>query len=106
MAEADVFLSTSRWEGMPLAVLEAMSEGLPVVATKVVGNLDVMQENVEGIFFKDDDATSALLALEKMLSNEYRLKCSDAARKSVEENYSLSKMVNETVRVYQDILIK
>lgn len=106
MAEADAFLSTSRYEGMPLAVLEAMSEGLPVVATKVVGNEDVMQDHVEGVFFKDDDAESALVALEKILSNEFRLKCSDAARKSVVENYSVSKMVNKTVKVYQDILIK
>ena len=106
MAEADAFLSTSRWEGMPLAVLEAMSEGLPVVATSVVGNVDVMKDHVEGVFFKDDDALSALLALEKILSNEFRSKCSDAARKSVIENYSVSKMVNETVQAYKDILIK
>jgi glycosyltransferase involved in cell wall biosynthesis len=106
MAEADAFLSTSRWEGMPLAVLEAMSEGLPVVATRVVGNVDVMQDHVEGVFYKDDDASSALLAFEKILSNEFRLKCSDAARKNVVENFSVSKMVNETVQVYKDILIE
>jgi glycosyltransferase involved in cell wall biosynthesis len=106
MAEADAFLSTSRWEGMPLAVLEAMSEGLPVVATRVVGNVDVMQDHVEGVFYKDDDASSALLAFEKILSNEFRLKCSDAAHKTVVENFSVSKMVNETVQVYREILIK
>jgi glycosyltransferase involved in cell wall biosynthesis len=104
MAEADAFLSTSRWEGMPLAVLEAMSEGLPVVATKVVGNNDVMQDQVEGVFFKDDDAQSALLALEKILDDEFRSKCSEAAFKTVMENYSVSKMVKETVQVYQNIL--
>ena len=51
MSESDIFLSTSRWEGMPLAVLEAMSEGLPIVATKVSGNDDVMQNGVEGVIF-------------------------------------------------------
>lgn len=106
MAEADAFLSTSRWEGMPLGILEAMSEGLPIVATRVVGNIDVMQDHVEGVFFKDDDATSALAALEKMLSNEFRKKCSIAARKSIQENYSVSKMVNKTVQVYKDILVQ
>jgi glycosyltransferase involved in cell wall biosynthesis len=104
MAEADAFLSTSRWEGMPLAVLEAMSEGLPIIATRVAGNMDVMEDNVEGVFFNDDDATDALIGIEKILSDGFRLKCSDAARKSVVDNYSVSKMVNETVRVYKDIV--
>lgn len=103
MKEADVFLTTSRWEGMPLAVLEAMSEGLPVLATKVVGNIDVMEDMVQGVFYNDDDAKSALDAIEKMIDPEFRSKCSHAAYRHVLDNYSVSKMVKETVNIYRKL---
>ena len=106
MSESDIFLSTSRWEGMPLAVLEAMSEGLPIVATKVSGNDDVMQNGVEGLFFKNNDASSAILAIEKMMNQEFRLSCSKAAHKNILKNFSVTKMVNETVYLYKTILLK
>ena len=106
MSESDIFLSTSRWEGMPLAVLEAMSEGLPLVATKVSGNDDVMQNGVEGLFFKNNDASSAILAIEKMMNQEFRLSCSKAAHKNILKNFSVTKMVNETVYLYKTILLK
>jgi glycosyltransferase involved in cell wall biosynthesis len=42
LAASDMFISSSHWEGMPIAVLEAMSAGLPVVSTAVAGLVDIM----------------------------------------------------------------
>lgn len=48
LAAADVFLLTSRWEGLPRTLLEAMAMGKAVVATQVDGVLDVIEDNVTG----------------------------------------------------------
>lgn len=45
LANADIYLSTSLWEGLPLSVLEAMSIGLPVVLSDCVGNRDLVENN-------------------------------------------------------------
>lgn len=45
LANADIYLSTSLWEGLPLSVLEAMSIGLPVILSDCVGNRDLVEDN-------------------------------------------------------------
>ena len=44
------FLSTSLYEGHPISILEAMSIGLPIVASKVTGNIDTIKDNYSGFF--------------------------------------------------------
>lgn len=51
LANADIYLSTSLWEGLPLSVLEAMSIGLPVVLSDCVGNRDLVEDN--GFLYKN-----------------------------------------------------
>lgn len=51
LANADIYLSTSLWEGLPLSVLEAMSIGLPVILSNCVGNRDLVQDN--GFLYKN-----------------------------------------------------
>jgi len=51
LANADIYLSTSLWEGLPLSVLEAMSIGLPVVLSDCVGNKDLVDNN--GFLYKN-----------------------------------------------------
>ncbi len=55
LASADVFLLTSHWEGFPLAVLEAMAAGLPVVATAVDGTPEAVEEGVTGFLAAPSD---------------------------------------------------
>ena len=45
LSNADIYLSTSLWEGLPLSVLEAMSIGLPMVLSNCVGNRDLVENN-------------------------------------------------------------
>jgi glycosyltransferase involved in cell wall biosynthesis len=51
LAGAHIYLSTSRWEGMPLAVLEAWRSGLVVIASDVVGNRDLVHDGQSGRLF-------------------------------------------------------
>lgn len=51
LANADIYLSTALWEGLPLSVLEAMSIGLPLVLSNCVGNRDLVEDN--GILYNN-----------------------------------------------------
>ncbi len=96
--QAHVFLSTSRWEGMPLAVLEAMSEGLFVLATDVVGNADVIQSGSNGYLFKTpEDATQIL----NTLTPESWKHVADRARKDAKANYSATVMAEKTFQTLE-----
>ncbi len=59
LAGAHVYLSTSRWEGMPLAVLEAWRSGLVVIASDVVGNRDLVRDGISGRLFPAGNGRAA-----------------------------------------------
>lgn len=79
---ADCFLLTSRSEGMPTVIVEALSAGLPVIATKVGGVLDVVDRRVGFLIEQDADAAAALinkLAGEKATLDNMRGACREKA---------------------------
>jgi glycosyltransferase involved in cell wall biosynthesis len=73
--QADVFVMSSRWvkgklgEGLPLAILEAGSEGLPVVSTRCCGADEVIEDNKSGLLTPLDDAAELAKAIDKVLAD-------------------------------------
>lgn len=59
LARAFGYLSTSRWEGMPLSVLEAHREGTCVIASNVIGNRDLISNGRNGMLYREGDAAAA-----------------------------------------------
>lgn len=53
LSKGDIYLSTSLWEGLPLAVLQGMSIGLPLILSNCIGNIDLVEENRNGYIFKE-----------------------------------------------------
>lgn len=100
--DSDLFLSTSRWEGMPLAVLEAMSEGLPVVATDVPGNRDLVDATVGGVY-PDDNAEAAAALIAELTADGLRQK-GQAAHNRVLQQYSVQRMADATMAIYTNAL--
>ncbi len=104
-SEADLYITTSLWEGMPLAVLEAMSYGLPVVATDVVGNNDIVKHEETGLLFTPDKPELAAEFIVKLLQDESLYKrLSENSRNAVEENYSVEAMGNKLVKLYAEVI--
>lgn len=104
LQKAHLALSTSRWEGLPLALLEAQSEGLPVVATKVIGNEDAILGDKTGFLYDIDapaEAADAILRLkdDADLWNAF----SQAAYHFVHESFGEQSMIDRTLSVYQEI---
>ncbi len=67
--QADLFLSTSLYEGHPISILEAMSIGLPIVASKVTGNVDTIKNNFSGLFYRLGDINEAVNCIKKLMNN-------------------------------------
>ena len=66
---ADVFLHTSYQEGLPVALMEAMAAGVPVVASRVRGNVDLVEDGVNGFLCAPDDAEGFALSIRKLLDD-------------------------------------
>ncbi len=71
-AQATLFLFPSRDEGMPNAVLEAMASGLPVIATKIAGNEELVLDGETGTLVPTGDASALREALQRLLADEQR----------------------------------
>ncbi len=70
LSAADILVSTSLSEGFPVSILEAMASGLPIVATKVCGIPEIVNDWVNGILTTPNDAMSVYKAVELVLDNE------------------------------------
>ncbi|MFZ0455781.1 MAG: glycosyltransferase [Ignavibacteriaceae bacterium] len=98
------YISTSRWEGMPLSILEAMSYGVPVAATNVVGNNDIVEHNKTGFLYNIDNPKEAADYIIKLSENfELWKSISEASRNKIQLNFSLEKMAAETQKIYNSI---
>ncbi len=72
VAESEVMLMTSRWEGLPLAPLEAMSLGVPVVAPAVAGIPEIVESGVDGMLVEDRDPASFAAAIRSICDDPNR----------------------------------
>ncbi len=102
MAAADALVLPSRWEGLSLVLLEAASAGLPVVATDVGGNAEVVVDQVTGFLVPPDDeeALGAAMVRIASLSAEERHEMGRRALQLVQERYSLSAVVDTWLDLY------
>jgi glycosyltransferase involved in cell wall biosynthesis len=104
MRKAEVALSTSRWEGMPLALLEAMSEGLAIVASDVVGNNDIVTHGKQGYLFPVEDTEQAVQQLIALAKDRKQLaKLAENARQDARQNYSVKTMAVKVEQVYRKL---
>jgi glycosyltransferase involved in cell wall biosynthesis len=97
---ADVYLSTSRWEGMPLALLEALSAGLPIVATKVVGNLDVVSEEV-GYLYTLNNVVDGSDGIKRVLNSGL---AGEKTKIYFKNNFSAEVMGKKVLEVYNHMI--
>jgi sugar transferase (PEP-CTERM/EpsH1 system associated) len=101
----DVFALTSRSEGMPLVVLEAWAAGVPVVATRVGGLPELIDDERIGILvdFNNEDALAR--ALGDLIADRPRARrLGEAGRDRVESRFSLGQMAAEYRRHYNELL--
>jgi glycosyltransferase involved in cell wall biosynthesis len=103
----DIYVSSSLWEGLPIAALEAMAFGVPIVATDVVGNRETVADNVTGIFVPVRNSTAMARTIRHLIENpEVRERMGQAGRKRVEEAFTPDQFLEQHQRFYCRILSK
>lgn len=101
---ATIFILPSHYEGLPTTLLEAMSCGLPVVATAVSGNLDVLDSKKNGILVPTKSPEKMARAVSSLLDDEnLRTKLGIAARKTIEEKFTWDTLSDKILRCYDYI---
>lgn len=102
LAAADVFVLPSRWEGLPMALLEAMMAGLPVVAARVEGVEDVVEPGVHGLLVPlESPAELARAILQLLGSPQERARMGKAARERVMTSYTTDRMCEQYLQLIE-----
>lgn len=101
LSAMDVFVLTSLWEGLPVSILEAMSAGLPVVATHTGGIADVIVEGETGFLVPCKDSVSMLKKILPLLEDpRLRDRIGRNARARIGEEFSTENMARITENLY------
>lgn len=105
LAEAQVFLLITNWEGFPRSILEAMRAGLPVVASDVGGNGESVVHGETGFLVPRGDAAALRDALARLLADpDLRARMGSRGRRRFEERFTLERMCEKTFAVYRDVM--
>jgi len=101
---ADLYVLSSRWEGMPNTLIEAMAYGLPVLATDVEGVGDLLRGSLSQQIFPLNDDLAAVAKLLNLISNQgLRASLGAENAKSVVANYSLESMLGRYEAMLLDV---
>lgn len=103
---ADGFVLSSAWEGLPNVVMESMAAGRPVVATRVGGVPELIEDGVNGYLVDPGNAVALAAAMKKImsLSEAERKAMGMAGREHIEANFSLERVVDQWEALYVELL--
>lgn len=100
----DIYISFARFEGLPIAVLEAMSCGIPCLLSDVVGNKDIVSHEKNGLLFNlesyDDFEAHITRLIEKP---EQREKFSIEGMQTIKSQFSIEQMCEQTFEIYKNV---
>ncbi len=102
LKEMDIFVQASRWEGLSLALLEAMALGLPVIATNTGGTAEVIQNHLSGILVQPEKPeqiaqTIALLMQDKKL----RQTLAKSAKERIKNQFTIQHTLTQLINLYE-----
>jgi len=101
--KADVFIINSRWpEPLSRAALEALSFGLPIIASNRGGNREVVKNKLNGFLVSPEKPSQIAQAIQKVLINPQSF--SQQSRKLFRQRFNRSKILNQHLKLYQSLL--
>ena len=101
LSHADVFLLPSKWEGIPMTVIEAMGTGLPVIASRVGGLPDMIGDGKEGLLI-DPTPEALAAAVSRLLSDEDLRQALGTAAVEAAQRFSVQTMARNYEMLYEE----
>lgn len=102
---SDVFVLSSRAEGLSNALLEAMVHRLPCIATTVGGNTDVIEDGVNGLLVPAGDVVGLATSLKRLIENpDLRTRLAVAGWETVGARFSIEHIADQYLKLYREIL--
>ncbi len=103
LSAMDIYMMTSSFEGLPIALLEAMSMECAIASTRAGGIGEVIRNEQEGLLANVDEWINLVPAVTSMLENEGHLKdLAKNARERVVKSFSMKRMVNDLESIYYE----
>lgn len=100
---ADLFVFPSFHEGLPVSALEAMACGLPLICSKIRGNVDIVKEGVNGYLFETDDHLALAIAMERLIGNQELAGSFGVKNKAIVNKFSQEAVLVELKSLYSNI---
>ena len=105
LAQAQISLLVTNWEGFPLSILESMRAGLPVIASRVGGIDEAVDEGETGYLVARGEVIQLQERIAYLLADsELRQRLGSNGRNRFLQNFTLTEAVSKTVAVYRDVL--
>ena len=104
LRSASMFWLTSRWEGMPNVVLEAMASGLPVIATDVGGVRELVREGEEGFVVPSEDTEAFVSRTRLLLADPDRRRVLSANARRRADQFSTPRMSAALATIYHEVM--
>ena len=105
LTQSDVFCLISNYEGLPISIIEAMRAGLPVIASDVGGNNELVVDGVNGYLVSRGDRKGLVQAIEKLIKD--RTLITEFGKRSQEKfrmEFAFSAMMQKIESAYRDVL--
>ena len=103
---ADLYVNSSQHEALSFLIIEAMAAGLPVIATDMGGNSDIVNDEAGcGMLVEYDNPDSMAVAMKCFLEDPaFAARCRENARRTIEDKFEIHKMARATYGVYEKAL--
>ena len=106
MTESEIFILSSRFDGLPMVLLEAMSQGMACIAYDCkTGPSDIINDKMDGLLIEDQNIKAMQYALDSLVQNEkFRRTLGDNAVNSL-DRFSLENIITKWEKLFSDILL-
>ena len=107
LAAADIFVHVPLWEGLGVAVIEALAAGLPVVASRVGGIPELIEDQVTGLLVPPQDAAALAVAIERLVHDPQSAKTLGTTGQTfVQAHFDVSVMARANESLYNELLAR
>ncbi len=101
MAISDLFIHPSNREGLSVALMQAMAVGLPVICSNIRGNIDLIENNVNGILCNPDNVNEFYNAIKGLIDNDALKKEFSANNKTKIKCFDYNNVIDYLNMIYR-----